>query len=903
MSSIFSILNAGGSGTPAARQVQAPGPSGIAFENFLLAAQGGAEPSPPAASGASSEAQESVTPIGQIGLQAGVSMAPEAQESVTPIGQIDLQAGASPEAQESVTPIGQIDLQEGILESGLRDLPSNGPQDLSSRLFPPPLQGPMDDDLTAWGEGPVQGLSFTPDATPTQKSAEPDIQNGVSPPLALFLSPSGSGPGAGQASDEEENPSGDGMGPASAPETRTTATVKEGRRGPALSTVAPALISPPVEHPGQWHATAEPGRTEEETGAFVPEAESTEPGSSKGLAVNPRPARTWPSEEEAGPVARGLNRPGRREGAEENPGPNVRDESAGSGDILGETGPLGLDPVERETARSGQTDEEKTPGRSAETSSKPGDPARKEAEPLSARAPSMNQDATLSLRMQSPPTAPDSGEHVETPSPAMSGMRRPEARNAPLPASEMPAFEPAPKKERAPETGPTGVDRSAESTGMKRGERSDRAGESAVETFRGEEGLEAATFRGERAEKGVSARMEPPETESTFETETLLTARGDQGLSAAPAQGIPDEKVENPSGPAVVTVTARKSPSDGQKMSNGSAAGQSFRPIPDAPSGMESIRVKTSDRKADDPPPTATLPLETQDRTAEPGGRSIRGEESRFDKQVERPGKPTRTLSVERPERRDPSRGSSDPVTASPQAEIAATSEGHVGKSDRRDTPGGERREAENVINSLLQAGDSTPLKPSPEYGPSPSSQHQHAASAAGLAPEAAGRTYTEIASHLAPPAIPNDPVVPDAVVRQVIRGAHFLLKDDVSEVHVRLEPPELGSVHIRLVSGGDTLSGEIGVSSHEVKGIVESHLHQLRSSLVEQGLHVGQIDVSVRDDQRGGAWPDRTGGFGRPGDTPDGRRNPERNGNPGWETREEDRRPRRNQNLVDYFA
>jgi flagellar hook-length control protein FliK len=128
------------------------------------------------------------------------------------------------------------------------------------------------------------------------------------------------------------------------------------------------------------------------------------------------------------------------------------------------------------------------------------------------------------------------------------------------------------------------------------------------------------------------------------------------------------------------------------------------------------------------------------------------------------------------------------------------------------------------------------------------------------------------------------------------------LLKDDVSEVHVRLEPPELGSVHIRLVSGSDVLSGEIGVSSHDVKGIVESHLHQLRSSLVEQGLHVGQIDVSVRDDQRGGAWPDRTGGFGHPGGTPDGRRSPERNGNPGWEHRE-DRRPRRSQNLVDYFA
>jgi flagellar hook-length control protein FliK len=143
--------------------------------------------------------------------------------------------------------------------------------------------------------------------------------------------------------------------------------------------------------------------------------------------------------------------------------------------------------------------------------------------------------------------------------------------------------------------------------------------------------------------------------------------------------------------------------------------------------------------------------------------------------------------------------------------------------------------------------------------------------------------------------------VPPEAVVQQVIRGARFLLKDDVSEVRVRLEPPELGSVHIRLTSGESALSGEISVSSSEVKGIVESHLHELRSSLIEQGLHVGRLDVSVRDGQSGGTWSDRMGGFGYSEDAPDGR--PGRHGNPEWDPQEEARRPGHSQSLVDYFA
>jgi flagellar hook-length control protein FliK len=166
-----------------------------------------------------------------------------------------------------------------------------------------------------------------------------------------------------------------------------------------------------------------------------------------------------------------------------------------------------------------------------------------------------------------------------------------------------------------------------------------------------------------------------------------------------------------------------------------------------------------------------------------------------------------------------------------------------------------------------------------------------------------AGARATETSPAANPPIL-SDPSVSQGVAHQVIRGARFLLKDDVSEVRIRLEPPELGSVHIRLLSGDRSLSGEISVSSAEVKGIVEANLHQLRSSLTEQGLQMGQIDVSVRDGRSGGAWPDATGAFGNPWGAPDGRQGRGWNPTSGSEEgRPEDRPPLRGQNLVDYFA
>ncbi len=90
----------------------------------------------------------------------------------------------------------------------------------------------------------------------------------------------------------------------------------------------------------------------------------------------------------------------------------------------------------------------------------------------------------------------------------------------------------------------------------------------------------------------------------------------------------------------------------------------------------------------------------------------------------------------------------------------------------------------------------------------------------------------------------------------QLVRGVRFLSRDGTSQVTIRLDPPELGQVTIRLVSANQTISGEIAVENRQVHEVVQTHLNDLRQALAEQGIQVDQLDVSV--DNRGTSGANR---------------------------------------------
>jgi flagellar hook-length control protein FliK len=85
-------------------------------------------------------------------------------------------------------------------------------------------------------------------------------------------------------------------------------------------------------------------------------------------------------------------------------------------------------------------------------------------------------------------------------------------------------------------------------------------------------------------------------------------------------------------------------------------------------------------------------------------------------------------------------------------------------------------------------------------------------------------------------------------ITDQIIRSAQVLTRDGATQVTLRLDPPELGEVTIRLSSQNQMVSGEISVENQKVHDIVQRHMNTLRESLASQGVQLNQIDVSIHD-------------------------------------------------------
>ena len=118
----------------------------------------------------------------------------------------------------------------------------------------------------------------------------------------------------------------------------------------------------------------------------------------------------------------------------------------------------------------------------------------------------------------------------------------------------------------------------------------------------------------------------------------------------------------------------------------------------------------------------------------------------------------------------------------------------------------------------------------------------------------------------------------------QVVRAARLASRDGSNEVTIRLDPPELGKVTVRLVSEDKVLSGQIVVENRQVHDLVQGRMTELRESLSAQGVQVDQIQVTV--DGRGASGTQREanqynlreeGGNARPDDQESSQRGSDR--------------------------
>jgi flagellar hook-length control protein FliK len=105
----------------------------------------------------------------------------------------------------------------------------------------------------------------------------------------------------------------------------------------------------------------------------------------------------------------------------------------------------------------------------------------------------------------------------------------------------------------------------------------------------------------------------------------------------------------------------------------------------------------------------------------------------------------------------------------------------------------------------------------------------------------------TREAAHLSPPPTPTA-ALPDRadIVQQIARAARVQLDAGQTELTVRLDPPSLGAVHMRVVAQVATLTAHLQVSTEASRQLVSDGLPALRQALAEAGIDIGQVSVSV---------------------------------------------------------
>ncbi len=186
---------------------------------------------------------------------------------------------------------------------------------------------------------------------------------------------------------------------------------------------------------------------------------------------------------------------------------------------------------------------------------------------------------------------------------------------------------------------------------------------------------------------------------------------------------------------------------------------------------------------------------------------------------------------------------------AGPAPAAARIESGAAFKSaPRGDLPDpGAPRAASATLEGLKHA---EPHPPGSDSLQPPMPVFSKSASAAGGAVTAGQRTPTP----------PPGSAVPGHVIEQVGSQLSRAVAAGDRTVELRLKPPELGGVKVQLEIQDSALKLGVVVENRSVRDLLQSHLHELRDMLANQGIKVDRLDVDIQ--QQFGQSTAQSGGF-----------------------------------------
>ena len=79
------------------------------------------------------------------------------------------------------------------------------------------------------------------------------------------------------------------------------------------------------------------------------------------------------------------------------------------------------------------------------------------------------------------------------------------------------------------------------------------------------------------------------------------------------------------------------------------------------------------------------------------------------------------------------------------------------------------------------------------------------------------------------------------------------MVANDIQQARIQLDPPELGSLEIRLQVQQDQATVQVQAQNAQVREVLESSAQRLRDALAGQGIQLSGFDVSERGQQQGG--------------------------------------------------
>ena len=77
------------------------------------------------------------------------------------------------------------------------------------------------------------------------------------------------------------------------------------------------------------------------------------------------------------------------------------------------------------------------------------------------------------------------------------------------------------------------------------------------------------------------------------------------------------------------------------------------------------------------------------------------------------------------------------------------------------------------------------------------------------------------------------------------------MVSDNIQQARIQIDPPELGSLEIKLHVTQDQATVQVQAQHHQVKDVLEANVQRLRDALSEQGLQLAGFDVGTSSQQQ----------------------------------------------------